>query len=94
MDTVVSKARRFALAPREGYLAGYYPPVNQSSHSASSEAFSVLSKSPELGWIYAVAELDIPAGYYRWHVVETDEHAYRVVIDVIDSQEGGQSGGH
>jgi hypothetical protein len=94
MDTVVSKARRFASTPREGYLAGYYPPVNQSSHSVSSDAFSMMSESSELRWIYAVAEQDIPTGYYRWHVVETDGHAYRVVIDLIDSQEGGPAGGH
>jgi len=83
-DVIPTKARRFAIFPREGYLAGYYPHATGRSQSGGGPNHA---HSHQLAWLYAVADQDIPASYYRWKVLENGPDTFQLVIDIVDGIE-------
>jgi hypothetical protein len=78
---VVAKAKRFSADSRAGYEAGCIPLQRAQGEAEKGTGINPPSfKCSELGWVYGVAERDVPPEYYSWHVIEGPHGAYELVL--------------
>jgi hypothetical protein len=82
IKAIITKARRYAVCPQEGYAAGCY--LQQKAPMEPKRGAQTMSqptgRSDELAWVYGVAEQEVPLAYYSWHVDEEADGTYELLL--------------